>query len=239
MRGIQMKWLQCFALLLFISNVWALDVKTHAEAYILMDAKTRRILAEKNMHTRYSPASITKIATAIYSIKQEGDNLEKEVIGTQEMIGSISAEARKQANYRTPPHWIEIGGTHMVLKKGEKLKLKDLLHGMMLISANDASNAIAITVSGSVPQFMADLNAFLGEIGCHDTHFANPHGLYHPDHYTTPYDMALMMAYAMEDPIFRSVISTVKYERPKTNKQEATWMVNHDKMIRKTKYYYP
>jgi len=70
----------------------------------------------------------------------------------------------------------------MGLAKGEVISFEALIHGLLLISGNDAANAIGETVSGSVPRFMEELNDYVGRIGCKNTHFTNPHGYHHPNH---------------------------------------------------------
>ncbi len=123
----------------------------------------------------------------------------------------------------------------MGLKKGEVMSLRHLLYGAMLVSANDAANVIAKYVGGSVSEFMDELNGYLHSLGAEDTHFMNPHGLFHPEHQTTASDMALIASEAMRDPMFRKIVSTVHHTRPKTNKQEPTTMLQSNKLLKKGK----
>lgn len=215
-----------------------LDVNISAESAVLMDADTGSILYEKNAFQVRYPASTTKIATALFALVQKGNQLEELVTVTQDSIGSISPEMKRKSGFKTPPHWIEVGGTHMVLKRGEKMSLNDLLYGVLLVSANDASNAVANFVSGSVPRFMRQMNAYLKEIGCMNTNFNNPHGLFHPEHTTTAYDMALIMQEFLRYPHLKKIIATVKHKRPKTNLQEPSWLINSTRMIRPNSAYY-
>src|SRR6185437_6437502 len=123
---------------------------------------------------------------------------------------------------------------------GEEMPLKEYLYGMMVRSGNDAANVIAEYVSGSIPTFMQELNDYLKQIGCLNTTFCNPHGLHHPDHKTTAFDMALLTREAMKNPVFREIVSTVRHKRPKTNKRPAAVLVQTNRIIKSgTQYYYP
>ena len=94
-------------------------------------------------------------------------------------------------------------------------------------------------VGGSVPQFMEGMNDYLKEIGCKHTTFFNPHGLHYPQHQTTAQDMAILSREALKNPFFCQVVSTVRWPRPKTNKQEASTLVQSNMLLRSGKYYYP
>ncbi len=217
-----------------------LEVDIYADAAILINADTGVVLYEKNAHDVLFPASITKVATALFALQQNGHLLDESVIIEQDCIGSISSEEKRSSHYKTPAHWLDVGGTHMGLKRGEVLSLRELFYGMMLISANDASNTIAKHVSGSIPNFMEEMNTYLKKIGCENSHFMNPHGLHHPQHTTTAYDMVLIAREALKHPIFCHIVRTTRHLRPKTNKQESTWMVNSNALIQPGKqYYYP
>lgn len=217
-----------------------LVLSVNAEAAILMNADTGAILYEKNSRELHFPASITKIATAIYVLQKKGNNLDVKITAEQEVLGSVSEDVKRRSNYATPSYILVNGGTHIGIKKGEILSLKDLLYGIMLASGNDASNVVAHYVgNGSIPQFMNELNAYLQLIGCKSTTFQNPHGLHHPKHQTTAYDMAILTREALQNPQFRQIVSTVRYTRPKTNKQEASLLVQSNLLLRPGKLFYP
>lgn len=220
-------------------NHSSLDVSVKAEAAILMNADTGAILFEKNAHAPYYPASITKIATAMVALQQAGDRLDDLVTAEQECVGWVSEEDKRRANYAMPSYRLVPGSSHIGIKRGETLSLRDLLYGMMLASGDDASNVIAQYVGGTIPQFMQDINAYLNRIGCTATTFQNPHGLHHPKHQTTAYDMALLTKEALKDPRFCEIVSTVRYTRPKTNKQDASIMVQTNHLLRAGKFHYP
>ena len=117
-----------------------LDVPVKAEGAILINAETGAILFEKNSRQKLHPASITKIATAIYALNKSQDQLETMVTTEHDSIAWISEEAKRRSNYSQPAHWLEPGSSHIGLKKGEQLSFKDLLYGMMLASGDDASD---------------------------------------------------------------------------------------------------
>ncbi|MBS4166099.1 D-alanyl-D-alanine carboxypeptidase DacB [Neochlamydia sp. AcF65] len=230
-------------LLLFLGigslNAEKLDVSVESEAAILINAASGAILYEKNAHTLNYPASITKIATTLYTLDQKGHQLSEIVSADAESIASISEQAKKKSNYTTPSHWIEYASTHIGIKKDENFTLKELLYGIMVASANDAANVVAQHVAGSVPGFMKGLNGFIKSLGCENTYFTNPHGLHHPKHQTTPYDMALLTREAMKNPIFRELAAAPKFIRPKTNKQESVVILQKNRLLRRGEYYYP
>ncbi len=127
----------------------------------------------------------------------------------------------------------------MGIKVGEELSLRDLLHGLMLISANDAANVLAEHVSGSVPKFIEELNLFLKENGCQKTNFYNPHGLPSQDHKTTAHDLAIIAKLAMAHPEFREVVKTIRYSKPASNKQAETVFLQTNALLKPGPHYYP
>lgn len=228
-----------FALILTL-NIQGEPLKLHvkAEAAILMNAETGAILYEKNAHKLYSPASTTKVATALYALKLKGDKLNEIVTAEQEDLATVAEEEKRNSNYTLPAYWLVKDGTHISLKKGEKMSFLDLLYGMMLASGNDASNVIARFAGGSIPSFMSGLNAYLKEIHCQNTTFYNPHGLFHPKHQSTAYDMALMTKEALKNPNFCKIVSTLSHPRPSANKQQVVNFVQHNKLLKQGPYYY-
>ncbi len=228
------------SILLIPYPLWSgsLAISVSAQSAILMNADTGAILYEKNARELNYPASTTKIATAAYVLKERGEKLNILIAAEHDCIASISPEQKIRSNYTLPSHWLETGSTHIGIKRGEKLSVLDLLYGMMLASANDAANVLAQFIGGTVPDFMGDLNAYLKEIGCENTHFRNPNGLHHPKHFTTAYDMALITKEGLKDPLFRKIISSVRHTRPKTNKQDPTTIIQSNRLLRKGKYYY-
>lgn len=170
------------------------NVQVSARNAILLDQLTGRILFEKNAHEKRKIASITKIMTAIIAIES----------GKLDEIVTVSN------------HAVGVEGSSIYLTKGEKIKLEDLVYGLMLRSGNDAAVAIAEHVGGSLEGFVFLMNEKAEQIGMKNTHFSNPHGLDdHEDHYSTAYDMALLTKYAMRNETYRKISGT-KIHRAKS-----------------------
>lgn len=218
-----------------------LKIQVEAESAILINADTLAILYQKNPREKHFPASITKIATAAFALKLlQGKDLSYLVEAEQDCIGSVSEEAKQRSGYTLPSYWLVKDCCHVGIKRGEKLSMHDLMMGMLVASADDASNIIAYSLSkGNIPAFMEGMNKWLKEIGCKDTHFNNPHGLHHPEHVTTAYDMAIIAKEALKDPFFREAVLSTRFKRPKTNKQEPTILVQTNRLLRAGEFYYP
>ena len=190
------------AAVLFLPQVSALS----AEKAIVLDAATGRVLYEKNADQRSLVASTTKIMTALI-ICQRCNVLDRV---------KIPAEA------------VGVEGSSMYLQEGEVLTVQELLYGLMLRSGNDAAAALAIWCGGTIEGFAELMNDKARELGMENTHFVNPHGLDAPDHYSTARDLAVLMAYAMEDPIFARTAGarTVTVgERVMTNHNKLLWQL--------------
>lgn len=215
-----------------------LSLSVQAKAALLINASNGAILYEKNAHQLHYPASITKIATAAYVLDNASDQLSKVITANKDALGSVSEEAKRKSNYTLPSYWLVNNASHIGIKAGEELSLKDLLYGLMVASGDDAANVIAEDLGGNIPNFMNHLNAYLKKLGCRHTHFCNPHGLFHPKHVTTAYDMAILTCHAMKNPTFREIVATTRYIRPKTNKQGASVLVQTNRLLKKGKCYY-
>lgn len=163
---------------------------------VLMDQKTGRILYGKAMHDSERIASITKIMTAILAVES----------GKMQNTITISSRA------------VQTEGSSIYLKPGQKIKLEDLVYGLMLRSGNDAANAIAEAVGGSIEGFVYMMNEKAKEIGMSNTYFSNPSGLDQQgkEHYSSAYDMALLTRYAMENPKYAKIAGTKVHRAPNT-----------------------
>lgn len=189
------------------------ELQLNSEAAILIDAESGQVIYEKNSKERLSPASITKIATAIYAI--ENGNLDDLV--------TVSENARN------------VDGTVVYLEVGEQVPLLKLVQGLLINSGNDAGVAIAEHLSGSVDEYTIDFNQYLQEqIGVENTYFTNPHGLYDPEHLTTAEDMAKITQYALNNEVFRDIFKTK--ELPWDGETWDTTLVNHHVMVRDESY---
>ena len=183
-----------------------------AKAYCVCEVKSGRILYEKNGDLKLPEASLTKIITAIVAIENNPD-LEKVVEISKEAVG--------------------VPGSSIYLNKGEKLKIIDLLYGLMLRSGNDSAVALAIATSGSVDKFIDLCNDFCERIGATNTHLVTPHGLHDDDHFTTANDLAKITSYALSNSIFRKIVSTKQITIPNTIKGENRLLVNKNKLLKK------
>lgn len=163
------------------------DLQLKSEAAVLMDSQTGAVLYGKNATEKMYPASLTKIATAIYAI--ENGNLND--------IVTVSENA-----YNTE-------GTKVYLEIGEKVTLHQLLQGLLINSGNDAAVAIAEHLDDNVENFSINLNQYLqAKIGVKDTHFVNPHGLFDENHYSNAADLAKITSYAMKNKVFKQIFGT-------------------------------
>ena len=163
------------------------QISIRSEAAVVLDSDTGAVLYAKNPEERLYPASLTKIATAIYAIEK----------GDLNDIVTISGNAANQI------------GTRVYLNKGEQVSLKRLLQGMLINSGNDAAVAVAEYLDGNVERFAQNLNNYLlNKIGVKNTHFTNPNGLFNPHHYTTAMDLAIITNYALKNPTFSEIFGT-------------------------------
>jgi serine-type D-Ala-D-Ala carboxypeptidase (penicillin-binding protein 5/6) len=223
-------WIWCFAL-----AAKPLNVEVKAGSAVLMNADTGMVLYEKHPYAPIFPASTTKIATALFVISERKPSLDQ--------MFKVSAESLRMRplnkNGETPPHWWYTDGSRMGLREGEILTVDSLLHGLMLVSGNDAANVLAEGLSGSVPAFVEEMNQYLKRIGCSATRYLNPHGCHHPEHVTSSYDLCLMTKVALNIPKFRELVSKLSYMKPKTNKQGPVELKQMNQLLRPGRFNYP
>lgn len=175
---------------------------------MVIDQDTGEVLYEKNAQEQIYPASTTKIMTTILAIEQCG--LDDEV--------TVGAE-------------VNITGSKLGIIEGETLTVEQLIHGMILVSGNDAASALAVHISGSVDEFANLMNEKAKEIGMTHTHFVNACGLQDEEHYTTCEDMAKLALYSKKYPEIQEIASKKSYTIPKTNKSEEREIFNTNKLI--------
>ena len=174
-----------------------------ATAAVLLDADTGEILYEKNAQQQMLIASITKIMTALVAL--ESAPLQQEIAVTQ-------------------AHMVE--GSSMYLAPGERVTVEELLYGLMLCSGNDAALALAEGCCGSIEAFVAQMNDKAAQLGMTGTSFANPNGLDDENHYSTALDMARLAAYAVRNPAFVRLCSTMQMSTAQRT------MSNHNRLLR-------
>ncbi len=185
----------------------------HAQASILIDMKSGKILYEKKSKEKMYPASTTKIMTAILVL--ENASLDDTVIASAEAIAPI-----------TNKH------SHMGILVGEQFTVEQLLYGMLVYSANDAANVLAVHVAGTLEAFADMMNAKAAELGAVNTHFVNPHGFHDDNHYTCAYDLSLFGKYAMGNEKFREIVKTDMYTIEPTEKyHEIRYLSNTNHLI--------
>lgn len=182
---------------------------THAKAAALIDVTSGRLLYSSRGDEPMLIASTTKIMTAIIAIEH----------GDLDGIVTVSSRAAGKE------------GSSIYLKAGEKMKLKDMLYGLMLRSGNDAATAIAEHVGGSLDGFVFLMNAKAEEIGMTNSRFANPSGLDQKGHYASANDMAKLAAYALHDPTFREIVGTKVKTAPNPEEEWDYKWVNKNKML--------
>lgn len=181
-----------------------------AQSYVLYCADNGKIICSKDENKQMKPASTTKLMTSLIALEEAASG-NKKVKFTDEMIAE---------------------GSSMYLKVGEVVTLKDLASGMMMASGNDAANATAISISGSTEKFAEKMNERAQQIGMKNTHFVTPSGLDDEEHYSTAYDLAVLMSYALENEDFAQLTSqksaTVNFIEPSSKK---TTYSNHNKLL--------
>ena len=171
-----------------------------ADSGIVMDVQSGTILYEKNMDKKQYPASITKVMTTLLAI--ENSSMDEIVTFSQSALN------------------LESGASNINIVEGEKLTMEQCLYGILLMSANEVCNGVAMHIAGSIENYVKMMNERAKEIGCTGTHFANTNGLWQKDHYTTAHDMALIAREAYKNPDFAKIAGTKYYNIPKTNKNK-------------------
>lgn len=217
-----------------------LPIQVKAKYAILMNAQTGRILYGKNIYEKIYPASTTKMATLLFFFHAlESVNLDQIITVNPKDLVRVSEDYKVSHEFEVPAFWLEYDGRHFGFKPGERVSLSTLLHALMLYSSNDAANILAAFLCSDMHHFIFRFNAFLQSIGCIDTHFLNPHGLYHPKHYTTAYDLALITKLAMENEAISKIISTKEFVCPSTNKNKEKRIQHSNALLSEGPFYYP
>ena len=184
------------------------SISVSAQSAVLINAENGDIYFEKNAEKRLPMASTTKIMTALVAI--ENSNMQDTVIIDRRAVG--------------------IEGSSVYLTDGELLTMGDLLHCLLLASANDAAEAIALEIGGSIEGFADMMNKKANELGLQNTHFDNPHGLDSEAHYTTARDLAAITAYALKNSDFSKIVST--YKKNIECDVGTRYLINHNRLLR-------
>ena len=207
---------------------------------VLINAKTGKILFEKKCREPIHPASTTKIATALYLFKKNPGSLEEKTVCTKEALKMIDEKVKEEKSYDMPAYWLEPDGSTIYLKNREEVFIKDLLHGALLSSGNDACNVLAQYFFSDIQLFVDQLNEMAKELGCLGTNFCNPHGLYHPKHVSTAYDMAILAKEAWQYPQFREIVQMMTYRALGGSRKRKREFLQKNALLQATsKFYYP
>ncbi len=194
------------------------DYKGKVKAALLYDLGSDSIVFAQDIDTQLYPASLTKVMTALLTIEMQAD---------LDAMVTVTREGLKGQ---------EPGGSNVALKVDEQMSVRDLLYCLMVKSGNDAASVLAVRNSGSIEAFVEVMNRKAQELGCTGTHFMNPHGLHHDEHYTTARDMAKITAAAMKYPFFEEIFTTTEYTVPATNLSEARELKTTNYLIRSNGY---
>ena len=191
---------------------------TTTEAYCILDADTGLVLMQQNMDEELHPASITKVMTlGLACEKAQGDWENTKLTVSHEDVYSLAGT----------------DSSHIALQEGEEVPLTDALYATMMASANDGANLLSEYFGGgTIAGGVAAMNAQVAELGLQHTHFANPHGISDDDHYTSCYDMAQILRWALTQPGFETLFTRNEmYTMEPTNVQPVTrYFHQQDKM---------
>lgn len=213
------------SVLLLIPNVFASEtisvnkevdniLASNARSAILLEAETGKILYDKNSHEKLAPASMTKIMSMLVII----ENIEK---GNLKWDDIVTVSERASA----------MGGSQILLEIGEQMTVSDLFKGVAVASGNDAVVALAEAVSGTVEDFVLEMNNKVKELGLTDTNFKNPHGLDDANHYSSAYDMAIIAKELVKhDKVLEYTSIYEDYLRKGTKRE--FWLTNTNKLTR-------
>lgn len=185
-----------------------------AQGAILMEAETGTILYEKNIHDHIYPASTTKILTCL--------------IGMENCQMNETVKMSKEAVFSIPRDSSNIG-----LDVGEEITVEQCLYGILVGSANEAANALAEHVSGTMEDFVDLMNQRAAELGCTDSHFVTTNGLHDENHYTSPYDLALIAREFFKNELLCKMASTPTYHIPQspTQPDEDLYINTHNQLL--------
>lgn len=200
------------------------DISIEASAALLVDLDTDQVFYEQAANEQRYPASITKIMTALLTLEAIGRG-ELDLTTVVTVDPAALQDLTKDSSTAN-------------LQAGEEITVHDLLYCLLLASANEAANVLAMTVCQDIPTFVEKMNQRAQELGMESTHFANPHGLHNPDHYTTAWDIYRMSKEAMTHATFREIVGTSRYTVPATNLSKARSLVNTNGLLPATKYSY-
>lgn len=197
------------------------DFQIYSSGSVLIDAKTGKILLQKDMNKKLYPASTTKILTAILAI--ENLNLDSKLTASRSAVMAIPS-----------------GYSNAGIKAGESLSVSDLLEMFLIHSANEVGYIFAEEISGNIDNFANLMNKKASELGCTNTHFTNPSGIHDVNHYSTAYDMALIAKYCMQNETFRNIVNkkSCKFSATDLYPEERYFKNTNSLLDSSNRYYY-
>lgn len=198
---------------------WAWGPETQAKTACLIDANTGAVLYNKGMTEKMYPASTTKVMTALLVL--ENANLDEVFTFTETGVAMAYS-----------------GSSNLITQVGEQFTVEDALHALMLKSANDFAAQIAEYIGGTEENFVQMMNDKAAELGCVNTHFANPHGMTDDEHWSCAYDLCLIMQEACKNEDFCRISGTLKYVIPATHLTDARVVETHNGLIMEGESYY-
>ena len=192
----------------------------YGDACIVIDATTGEVLFEHNSRQRMYPASTTKIMTLLLALEHGHLN---DLVTIPQSAADVPADS-----------------SLVPVRPGEKMTMDALLHGLIIRSGNDAANAVATLCGGTVEDFVASMNQKAKQLGANDTHFVNPHGYHHQEHYTTAYDLATITRAGLTDAEFCRIVTCLSYPLPATDDRLSDVLTcTHELFDPESEYYIP
>lgn len=198
--------LALFIILLLSPKSYALNISAESACMIIAD--TNQVIFEKNAYEKMPMASTTKIMTAILALEKS----------SPDDLVTVS------------PNAAGVEGSSIYLERGDKIRMEDLLYGLMLNSGNDAAVAISEYISGNPQAFALEMTEFAKKIGAENSSFKNPNGLDEDGHHTTAYDLSVISSFAMKNPDFKRIVAT-KERSAKINNGDILYFSNHNKLL--------
>ena len=216
----------------------SLSIKIDSPSACIINSDNGKVIYKKNINNKLYPASLTKIATALYIIEKCDFNENRVAICLSEPLKVITEKKKVESNFSLPPHLLENDGSTIYLVPGERVCEGDLIHALLIKSANDSANVLASLYHKSISEFMFGVNRFCRSIGCRNSHFINPHGLHHPNHYSTAHDLAIIMRRAIQNPYLRKIMSKREHTIGKTNKSPSRVLNTTNSLINPNSKYF-
>lgn len=200
---------------------YELPFDLNVASYLLVSLDTGEIIFEKDAHVQRTPASLTKLMTSYVALKYVDD---------------LDGTTVKCTTKHTDEVFV-MGGSHADIRSGETVSMRNLIYAMLLPSANEAANMVADYIgNGSKSNFYMIMNTEAKRLGCTDTNFSNPHGLFSENHYTTAWDMYLIAKACYEMPGFMEYATTTTYTMPAAEKHASDYYIHSTVLMQRKSY---